>query len=116
MLPTPRTTAADFRKLTPLVLTKALGQAGTVVCEPMASARVEAPAARTGAVLSCLARLGAEVETPPQHGDLLVVLATLPSAKVRSLHEQLPGLTGGEGVLEAGFGGYRPVRGRVPSR
>jgi len=116
VLPTPRTTAADFRKLTPLVLMKALRQAGTVVCEPMASVRVELPAARTGAVLSALARLGAGVETPLPHGDLPTVLATLPSAKIRSLQEQLPGLTGGEGVLEAGFGGYQPVRGRVPSR
>jgi ribosomal protection tetracycline resistance protein len=116
VLPTPRTTAADFRKLTPLVLTQALSQAGTVVCEPMASVRVEVPAARTGAVLSCLARLGADVETPLPQGDLSIVLTTLPSAKVRSLQEQLPGLSSGEGLLEAGFGGYRPVRGRVPTR
>ena len=116
VLPTPRTTAADFRKLTPLVVKKALRQAGTVVCEPMASVRVELPAARTGAVLSGLARLGADVQAPLPQGDLSVVLTTLPSAKVRSLQAQLPGLTGGEGVLEAGFGGYRRVRGRVPSR
>jgi ribosomal protection tetracycline resistance protein len=116
VLPTPRTTAADFRKLTPLVLRRALGQAGTVVCEPMASVRVELPADRTGAVLSCLARLGADAQTPLPRGEESVVLATLPSARVRSLHEQLPGLTGGAGVLEAGFGGYRPVRDRVPSR
>ncbi len=114
VLPTPKTTAADFRKLTPLVLMKALSQAGTVVCEPMASVRIELPAARTGAVLSCLAGLGADMEAPP-HGDPPVVLTTLPSAKVSSLQRQLPGLTGGEGVLEAGFGGYRPVRGRVPA-
>jgi ribosomal protection tetracycline resistance protein len=116
VLPTARTTAADFRKLTPLVLMEALSQAGTVVCEPMTSARVELPAARTGAVLSRLARLGGDPQTPLPHGDLSIVLTTLPSATVRSLQEQLPGLTGGEGVLEAGFGGYRPVRGRVPSR
>jgi ribosomal protection tetracycline resistance protein len=116
VLPTPRTTAADFRKLTPLVLTRALRQAGTIVCEPMASVRVEVPAARTGAVLSCLARLGADVQTPLPQGDLSVVLTTLPSAKVRSLQAQLPGLTSGEGPLETAFGGYRPVRGRVPTR
>lgn len=116
LLPTPRTTAADFRKLTPLVLMRALGQAGTVVCEPMASVRVEVPAARTGAVLACLARLGAHVETPLPQGDLSVLSTTLPSARVRSLQEQLPELTAGEGVLEAGFGGYQPVRGRIPAR
>ena len=116
LLPTPRTTAADFRKLTPLVLMRALGQAGTVVCEPMASVRVEVPAARTGAVLACLARLGADVDTPLPQGDLSILSTTLPSARVRSLQEQLPELTAGEGVLEAGFGGYRPVRGRIPAR
>ena len=116
LLPTPRTTAADFRKLTPLVLMRALGQAGTVVCEPMASVRVEVPAARTGAVLAWLARLGAHVDTPLPQGDLSIIPATLPSARVRSLQEQLPELTAGEGVLEAGFAGYRPVRGRIPAR
>jgi len=116
LLPTARTTAADFRDLTPLVLRKALRQADTVVCEPMASVRVELPAARTGAVLACLARLGADVQAPVPHHDLAIVSTALPSAKVRTLQEQLPGLTGGEGVLETGFGGYRPVRGRVPSR
>src|SRR5262249_24033732 len=73
VLPTPRTTAADFRKLTPLVLMKAIRQAGTVVCEPMASVRVELPAARTGAVLSRLARFGADVQAPLPHGDLSIV-------------------------------------------
>ena len=114
-LPTPKTTAADFRRLTPLVLMKALQQAGTVVCEPMASLRVELPPASTGAVLSGLARLGADVQPPLPHDDLSVVRAMMPSAKVRSFQAQLPGLTGGEGVLETGFGGYRPVRGRVPA-
>jgi ribosomal protection tetracycline resistance protein len=116
VLATPKTTAADFRKLTPLVLGQALRRAGTVVCEPMASVRVELPAARTGPVLSSLARLGADVQTSLTQGDLSVVLAALPSAKVRSLQEHLPGLTGGEGVLETGFGGYRPVSGRMPAR
>ncbi len=116
LLPTTRTTAADFRKLTPMVLMQALGRAGTVVCEPMATVRIELPAARTGAVLAGLARLAADVETPLPNGDRSVVLALMPSAKVRIIHEQLPALTGGEGVLEAGFGGYRPLRGRLPSR
>ena len=40
----------------------------------------------------------------------------LASADVRSLQEQLPGLTGGEGVLDASFGGYERVRGKFPAR
>jgi ribosomal protection tetracycline resistance protein len=116
VLPTPRTTAADFRELTGLVLKTALTQAGTVVCEPMARVRLELPEARMGAVLSALARLGAEVESPLLEGDGCVVVTMLPSAKVRSLQAQLPGLTGGEGFLEASFAGYQPVHGGSPSR
>jgi len=116
VLPTPRATAADFRKLTPLVLMQALRQAGTVVCRPMARVRLELPAARTGDVLSSLARLGAAAEMPLLDAELSVVTAILPSAQVRSLQEQLPGLTGGEGLLDIGFGGYEPVPGSFPRR
>ncbi len=116
VLPTPRTTAADFRKLTPLVLMAALRRAGTVVCQPMARLRVELPAGRLGDVLSALTRLGGATEMPLIEADLAVVTAMLPSAQVRGLQEQLPGLTGGEGVLDASFGGYQPVHGKFPVR
>ena len=116
VLPTPRTTAADFRELTSMVLREALDKAGTVVCEPMARARLEVPATKMGAVLSALARLGADVETSDLRGDVSVIVTTLPSAQVRGLQEQLPGLTGGEGVVETTFGGYQPMHGRFPSR
>jgi ribosomal protection tetracycline resistance protein len=116
VLPTPRTTAADFRKLTPLVLMEALRQAGTVVCQPMARVRLELPAPRMGDVLSALARLGAATRAPLLDAELSVVTALLPSAQVRSLQEQLPGLTGGEGVLDTSFGGYEPVHGSLPRR
>ncbi|MGI9009064.1 MAG: GTP-binding protein [Streptosporangiaceae bacterium] len=116
VLPTPRTTAADFRKLTPLVLMQALRLAGTVVCQPMARVRLELPAAAMGDVLSALARLGAPAGRPVMEADLAVVTAMLPSAQVRGLQEQLPGLTAGEGVLEASFGGYEPLRGSFPAR
>jgi ribosomal protection tetracycline resistance protein len=116
VLPTPRTTAADFRKLTPLVLMEALRQAGTVVCQPMARVRLEMPAPRMGDVLSALARLGAATEMPTLDAELSVVTALLPSAQVRGLQAQLPGLTSGEGVLDVSFGGYEPVHGIFPAR
>ena len=116
VLPTPRTTAADFRKLTPIVLMEALRQAGTVVCQPMACVRLELPAARMGDVLAALARLGAATEQPALGEELSIVTAMLPSAQVRSLQEQLPRLTGGEGVLDSSFGGYEPIHGRFPRR
>jgi ribosomal protection tetracycline resistance protein len=116
ILATPRTTAADFRKLTPRVLSQALERAGTLVCEPMARARLDIPADRLGGVLSALARLGAEVGAPVNRGDQVAVEAVLPSAVVHTLQRQLPGLTGGEGVADTSFRGYRPVRGSAPVR
>jgi ribosomal protection tetracycline resistance protein len=116
VLPTPRTTAADFRSLTRLVLREALRQAGTVVCQPMARVRLELPAGSMGEVLSALARLGAATQAALLDAELSVVTAMLPSAQVRGLQEQLPGMTGGEGVLDASFGGYEPVHGSFPTR
>ena len=113
---TPRSTAADFRKLTPIVVMQALDEARTVVCEPFARVSVELPVATLGAVLPALARLGAGVETSALDGELATVATALPAARVHELRRQLPGLTGGEGVIETDFGGYRPVSGDPPTR
>src|SRR6185312_11108362 len=59
----PLSTAADFRKLTPLVLTAALGDATTVVCEPIVEVSVELPTDTIGAVVSTLTRLGGAMHT-----------------------------------------------------
>jgi ribosomal protection tetracycline resistance protein len=111
----PTSTAADFRKLTPLVLIQALMDAGTVVCEPIVRARIEVPPATIGPVLAALARLEATVETPSQTLTSMVE-AVLPAARAQELQRQLPGLTSGEGVLDTTFAGYRPVSGDQPTR
>jgi ribosomal protection tetracycline resistance protein len=82
----------------------------------MTRGQLEVPADRLGAVLAALARLGAAVDTPLPQGELAMLEAVLPSASVQVLRQQLPGLTGGEGVLETSFGGYQPVRGSFPTR
>ena len=112
----PLSTAADFRKLTPLVLMRALARAGSAVCEPMSRVRVDVPAGTLGPVLGALAGLGASVETQVPRGEDVAVAAVLPAADVPGLQRRLPGLTRGEGVLETEFAGYRPVRGQPPSR
>jgi len=112
----PLSTAADFRKLTPLVLMQALEQAGTVVCEPILRVSLEIPAGSIGAVMAALARLGAAVETPSQQEKLSMIETVLPAARVQDLQRQLPGLTGGEGVLDSSFAGYQPVSGDRPTR
>jgi ribosomal protection tetracycline resistance protein len=109
-------TAADFRKLTPLVLRQALEHAGTVVCQPTVRAVVEVPTAAVGAVLAALARLGAEFEPPELAGELATIDAVMPAARADDLQRELSGLTGGEGVLESSFHGYQPVAGEQPVR
>jgi ribosomal protection tetracycline resistance protein len=67
-------------------------------------------------VLGALGRLGAGATTPSPRGELAVLEATLPASRVQDLRRQLPGLTGGEGVLEAEFAGYQPVPCDPPRR
>jgi ribosomal protection tetracycline resistance protein len=112
----PLSTAADFRKLTPLVLRQALERARTVVCEPILRVSLEIPTATVGAVMPALARVGAAVETPSLRGKLATIEAVLPAARADDLQRQLPGLTGGEGVLDSSFAGYQPVSGEQPAR
>jgi ribosomal protection tetracycline resistance protein len=112
----PSTTAAHFRKLTPLVLMAALDQAGTAVCEPMIRVSLDIPAETTGAVLAAVARLGGTAGAPVPRADLVALRALLPAARAQDLQRQLPGLTSGEGVAETSFGGYRAVTGPPPVR
>jgi ribosomal protection tetracycline resistance protein len=112
----PLSTAADFRKLTPLVLMQALERARTVVCEPTVRVSLEIPSDTIGAVSAALGRLGASVEMPSLQAELAVVETVLPAARARDLQRQLSGLTHGEGVLESTFEGYEPVIGDQPSR
>jgi ribosomal protection tetracycline resistance protein len=112
----PLSTAADYRRLTPIVLAQALDRAGTVVCEPALRLRVETPTPTVSGVLAVLGRLGAAVEAPTPRGELSTVEAVLPAARMPELQRRLPGLTNGEGVLESRFWAYQPVRGSAPVR
>jgi len=115
-MPTPRTTAADFRKLTPVVLMRALKRANTVVCEPMTRATVETPSDTVAAVVAAVAQLSGALEPPSVRGDLSTLETVMSAARAQDLTRQVPGLTGGEGVVETNFGGYRPVSGTPPTR
>jgi ribosomal protection tetracycline resistance protein len=112
----PLSTAADFRKLTPLVLAQALERAGTVVCEPFVHVMVEVPTESLAGVTTFVGRLGAAVEARSVRPGLSAVETVISALAARDLQRQLPGLTGGEGALESSFAGYRPVSGEQPVR
>jgi ribosomal protection tetracycline resistance protein len=112
----PGTKAPAFRKLIPLVLMRALRQAGTVVCEPMHRIHLEAPAESLGSLLSALAGVDGVPEATEVHHPSCVIEGLVPAARLHELRTQLSPLTHGEGVLEAEFDSYRPVRGTPPTR
>jgi len=112
----PMPTARDLQKLTPLVLIQAVESAGSAVCEPVFRITAEVPIEAIGAVFGALGRLGVRAGTPLPRGELSVLETVLPASRVQELRRQLPGLTGGEGVLESEFAGYRPVTGDPPIR
>jgi ribosomal protection tetracycline resistance protein len=112
----PLPTALDYRKLTPLVVRQALARATTQVCEPVLRVALEVPIQDGPQLLRLLGRWGTEVTGQTATADLTRLDARLVAARLHDLQHQLPDLTGGEGVLEATFDGYQPVRGRPPTR
>jgi ribosomal protection tetracycline resistance protein len=112
----PSSTAADFRGLTPVVLLRALREAGTHVCEPCQAFEAEVPAAALSAVLGRLAGLGADVTGSAEREASWVVTGRVPARLMHELTATLPGLTHGEGAVWSRPGPDRPLRGSAPSR
>ena len=110
----PLSMPSDFRGLTSHVLGHALANAGTVVCEPILTIRIDVPAASLGAVMAAARRLDATLEQPTTQDDTATLAGEIPAVRLSSLQRQLPGLTRGEGVIESSFAGYRPAVSAVP--
>jgi ribosomal protection tetracycline resistance protein len=113
---TPRTTAAHFRKLTPLVAMQALARAGTDVCEPIHRFELEIPQDSIAPVLGLLNRLQAAAITPTLKRETYVVEGQIPAAHVHELQRTLLALTRGEAMSESVFAHYQRVRGAFPTR
>jgi ribosomal protection tetracycline resistance protein len=107
---------ADFRNLAPVLIHEALRQAGTVVCEPVETFRLEIPAGALAVVTVTLARLSGLVTGTVPAGDALALTGSLPTRSVQALLAQLPELTSGEGVFTSEVSRYSPVAGLAPVR
>ena len=112
----PVTSAADFRRLTQLVLMTALERAGTWVCEPLADLSLEVPASTAQGVVAALGRLGGRVTGQFSANGLSTIGACCRSAASAALQHQLPGLSMGEGILETRPDGYQPIGDNPPKR
>jgi ribosomal protection tetracycline resistance protein len=111
-----QSTAADHRKLAPLVVMDALKRAGTRVHEPIQTFHLECPSDSLGRLIVELVKLRAVPSDPIVRGPVCLLEGTIPAAKVRALQLILPGLTRGEGFLDTVFSHYDPVIGDYPTR
>ncbi|RNI25088.1 elongation factor G [Flexivirga caeni] len=107
-------TAGDFRLLTPAVLMRALRAAGTVVCEPVDSFRLDLLPEQIPALLGKLAREEAEITGTDVGEGSARIEGVIPTRLTDSMQRRLPDLTSGEGVWESRLDHYRAVRGRAP--
>jgi ribosomal protection tetracycline resistance protein len=106
--------AADFRNLAPVVITAALRQAGTRVCQPVERFDLNVPQQTLDRVTALLGRLGAVVDDTSMAGGYTDLSGTMPSSRVPQVVVALPDLTGGEAVLTSGFDHYAPVTSEEP--
>ena len=112
----PVSTAADFRRLTPLVLMQALRAAGTMVCEPVEALELEIPEETFGAVCGALVNARATLRSAVREAVSHRIICEIPTAELRAVEQQLPGLTHGDGGWMSHFAGYAPVSGDAPTR
>jgi ribosomal protection tetracycline resistance protein len=103
------TGASDFRKLTPLVLAAAIKEAGVIVCEPMASIRVDAPVDSGRGIAGVIVASGGRIVGQHSGETRTTIVALVQAGRVHEVQNRIPGLTGGEGVFESSFAGYHPV-------
>ena len=63
-----------------------------------------------------LVQLGARVRAPQSYEGQTTIRGQVPVANVHELQATLPGLTGGEGLVETELAGFEPVLGEPPVR
>ncbi|MFE9443686.1 tetracycline resistance ribosomal protection protein Otr(A) [Streptomyces sp. NPDC006602] len=105
----PISTAADFRGLTPIVLRRALEQAGTRLYEPYLAFEAEVPLDALAPVTARLAAAGAEFTGTTGGTTTWLITGELPARRVREVELRLPGLTHGEGVWWSRPSGDREI-------
>jgi ribosomal protection tetracycline resistance protein len=112
----PVSTAGDFRKLTPLVLMRALLDACTEVWEPVEELELDIPEDTFNAVCGALVNARATIRYVVREEASHRIICEIPTAELRSIEQQLPRLTHGDGGWVSSFAGYAPITGEAPSR
>ncbi|HJP89944.1 MAG TPA: translation factor GTPase family protein [Candidatus Limnocylindrales bacterium] len=107
-------TMSDFKKLTTLVLGRALREAGVVVCEPLTSLRIEAPVESGKGITGVILSAGGRILGQHSGESKTTIVAFVQAGRVHEVQNRIPGLTGGEGIVESQFAGFHPVTADPP--
>lgn len=103
-------TPADFRRLAPKVVLKALRQTGVMTLEPYMNYRLTAPAGDEKRIMAKLAKLQASVENVIYGNEEMEVLGEVPFDTARDFQVDLKSMTDGKGIFEMEFLEYRRSR------
>ena len=103
-------TPADYRRLAPLVVRKALRQAGVIKLEPVMSYRLFAPSGCEKRLMGRLANMQASIDDVGYNGDELEVSGQVPFDTAKEFQVELKSMTGGMGIFEMEFLEYRRCR------
>jgi ribosomal protection tetracycline resistance protein len=99
----------DFRGLTPILLQKALKQAGTEVYEPVNYFELEFLTTNLNPILSVLTKIGAKIDSIVENLDNMTITGTISVRQTFDLEKQIPALTSGKGLFLTKFSGYQKV-------
>jgi ribosomal protection tetracycline resistance protein len=113
----PVSIAAHFRDLTPILVMRALSDAGTRVFEPCNIIEIEVPSDSLGSIIAFLSIRETEITNSEQvTPDSWQITGEIPTRLIQEVQVALPGLSRGEGTLLSYAGSDRQVRGAPPVR
>jgi len=98
------------------VLATALSSAETILCEPIEHFHIEIPATALAGMHSLLAKSGASMRKSLIDEGLARLEGMMASSMIQVIQRQLPGLSGGAGVLDHVFDHYAPLNGQPHRR
>lgn len=103
----------DFRGLTPILLQKALKQAGTQVYEPINSFELDFLAENLNQILSALSKVEAKIDSIVENSGNVMITGIITVRQTFDLEKQIPTLTSGKGLFLGEFAGYQKVSKKV---
>ncbi len=99
-------TPADFRRVAPEVLRRAIEQCGTELLEPMLAFEMHLPSYAIGRAVSDVLKMRGRLEDPVCSGDFALLKGVLPVETSKNYLSELADYTEGKGVLNMYFAGY----------